>query len=105
MPREGGWLLGTLPTSAIVRATRSWPCTGGMWAVVRSLTLLLGSLQLRESPAGAPSSCRPALVRAPEPELPLLLRGGASLCQTRALALRSAGWLTGGFARAAQSLG
>jgi hypothetical protein len=76
-----------------------------MWAVVRSLTLLLGSLQLRKSPTGAPSSCRPALVRVPEPELPLLLRGGASLCQTRALALRSAGSLTGGFSRAAQSLG
>jgi len=53
-----------------------------MWAVVGSLTLLLASLQLRESPAGATSSCRPALVRAPEPELPLLLRGGLSLCRT-----------------------
>ena len=52
-----------------------------MWVVVSGVALLLASLQLRDSPAGAASSCRPALVRQLEPELPLLLRGGASLCR------------------------
>ena len=58
----------------------------GSVRMVISLPLLLASLQFRNSPPGATSSCRSALVREPEPALRLweptpalllLLRGGA----------------------------